>query len=133
MQLDYIKEREILHRVANFILENCSDEEALNIEKNCRENPDWQTIKVCIGRGWEFLQKAAREWNDVDEQYVKSVPDIESVVEQTDQIDEDLQSTENVPVVTRENRRHIEPVGLMENLFRGGNLDLFRWLFWLAG
>ena len=100
LQLDDKKQKEILQRVGNFILENCSDEEALTIEKNCRENPDWQRIKVCTGRGWEFLQKAAREWNDVDEQYVKSVPDIESVVEQTDQIDEDFEATDNVPVLT---------------------------------
>ena len=102
-QLDDIKERGILHRVGNFILENCSDEEALTIEKNCRENPDWQAIKVCMGRGWEFLQKAAREWNDVDEQYVISATDTESVVERTDPVDEDSVPRENVSVVTEEN------------------------------
>ena len=102
LQLDDIKEREILQRVGNFILENCSDEEALTIEKNCRENPDWQTIKVCMGRGWEFLQKAAREWNDVDEQYVSSFTGTESVVERTDQASADSVPSENVPVVTEE-------------------------------
>ncbi|MEK9783462.1 MAG: hypothetical protein VW312_02390 [Opitutales bacterium] len=102
LQLDDINEREILHRVGNFILENCSDEEALTIEKNCRENPDWQAIKVCMGRGWEFLQKAAREWNDVDEQYVISAKDTESVVERTDPVDEDSAPSENVPVLREE-------------------------------
>jgi hypothetical protein len=103
LQLDDINEREILHRVGNFILENSSDEEALTIEKNCRENPDWQAIKVCMGKGWEFLQKAAREWNDVDEQYVISAKDTESVVERTDPVDEDSAPRENVSVVTEEN------------------------------
>lgn len=102
LQLDDIDEREILHRVGNFILENSSDEEALTIEKNCRENPDWQAIKVCMGRGWEFLQKAAREWNDVDEQYVSSATGTERVVEPTDQASEDSVRRENVPVVTEE-------------------------------
>jgi hypothetical protein len=102
-QLDDIKERGILHRVGNFILENSSDEEALTVEKNCRENPDWQAIKVCMGRGWEFLQKAAREWNDVDEQYVSSATDIESVAERTDQTSEDSAPRENVPVLSEEN------------------------------
>ena len=102
LQLDDIKEREILHRVGNFILEICSYEEALTIEKNCRENPDWQAIKVCMGRGWEFLQKAAREWNDVDEQYVSSATDTGSVAERTDQTGDDSVPSENVSVVTEE-------------------------------
>jgi len=102
LQLDDEKQSEILHRVANFILEISSDEEALTIEKNCRENPDWQAIKVCMGRGWEFLQKAAREWNDVDEQYVSSAMDTESIVGQADQADEDSEPTENLPVVTQQ-------------------------------
>ena len=102
LQLDDIKERGILHRVGNFILENSSDVEALTVEKNCRENPDWQAIKVCMGRGWEFLQKAAREWNDVDEQYVISAQDTESVVERTDPVDEDSVPRENVPVLCEE-------------------------------
>ena len=102
LKLDDIKERGILNRVGNFILENSSDEEALTIEKNCREHPDWQAIKVCMGRGWEFLQKAAREWNDVDEQYVISAKDTESVVERTDPVDEDSAPSENVPVLSEE-------------------------------
>jgi len=102
LQLDDEKQREILHRVANFILENSSDEEALTIEKNCRENPDWQMIKVSTGRGWGFLQKAAREWNDLDEQYARPVLEAESVKEPMDQSGDDLETTENVPVVTQQ-------------------------------
>ena len=102
LQLDDIKEREILYRVGNFILENSSGEEALTIERNCRENPDWQAIKVFMGRGWEFLQKAAREWNDVDEQFVSSALDTESIVGQSEQADEHSEPTENLPVVTQQ-------------------------------
>ena len=91
-QLEDKNKWEILRRVVDFILENCSDEEALIIEKNCLENPDWQSIKIFTGISWEFLQKAARQWQAVDEKYLSSIRHEKVSFEVSNQLNEDLES-----------------------------------------
>jgi len=57
-----------LPRVICYLL-SLGEENGLEVERKCRENPDWQAIKVEVGIALEWLEKAKVSWGEVDELY----------------------------------------------------------------
>ena len=37
-------------RILSYLLGECGDEEGFEVEKLCRENPNWQTEKIRLGQ-----------------------------------------------------------------------------------
>jgi len=67
-QINLDEKSEALTRVISYLL--CLEEEnGLEVERKCREHPDWQAIKVEVGIALELLESAKVSWGEVDELY----------------------------------------------------------------
>ena len=67
-QINLEEKSEALTRVISYLL--CLEEEnGLEVERKCREHPDWQAIKVEVGIALELLENAKVSWGEVDELY----------------------------------------------------------------
>ena len=65
-----LKEKsEALPRVISYLISVGGDEAGLEVERKCREHPDWQRIKVQVGIALELLENAILSWGKVDELY----------------------------------------------------------------
>ena len=67
-QISLKEKAEALPSVISYLL--CIEEEnGLEVERKCREHPDWQAIKVELGIALELLESAKVSWGEVDELY----------------------------------------------------------------
>jgi hypothetical protein len=74
-QISLKDKAEALPRVISYLL--CLEEEnGLEVERKCREHPDWQAIKVEVGIALELLENAKESWGEVDELYQSRVEDL---------------------------------------------------------
>jgi len=52
--------------VVSYALECLIDDEAMEVERKCRQHPDWQTLKVCAGNAITWIEQAVDKLENVE-------------------------------------------------------------------
>jgi hypothetical protein len=82
--------------VVSYALECLIDDEAMEVERKCRQHPDWQTLKVCAGNAITWIEQAVDNLENVEG--MKMEPEREKrILERMEELDAKQSHTSSLP------------------------------------
>lgn len=110
--------------VFSYALECLIDGEAMEVERKCRQNPDWQDLKVCAGNAITWIEQAVGDLGDVEK--IKMEPEREKrILQRIGELDNRQSHVPSGPPLT-EKEQTVEGIEKRNNFLK--DKVLIAWL-----